>query len=74
LEEAGLLERERDAIDGRRATLCLTARGKQLNSRRSGTVEASVQTALASIPASKVRAAEDVLRALASKLNDDPAG
>jgi DNA-binding MarR family transcriptional regulator len=47
LEEAGLLERAKDRSDARRLRLLLTRRGKAVNARQAGTVEASVREALA---------------------------
>jgi DNA-binding MarR family transcriptional regulator len=68
LEDAGFIEREVDPNDGRRAVLRLTRAGKRLDAQRAGTVEAAVQAALSALPHGKVRAAEDVLRQVASEL------
>jgi len=71
LQETGLLHRERDPGDGRRAILTLSASGRALNARRSGTVEASVRRVLRRIPATKSRAAREVLSALAEEFGVD---
>jgi DNA-binding MarR family transcriptional regulator len=68
LEQAQLLRRTRDPKDGRRSALTLSPKGRQINGRRAGTVEAAVQRAMASIPAAKLAAAEDVLKKLALEL------
>jgi len=46
LEGHGMIERKVDAADRRRARFRLTARGKQIDRERKGTVEASVRRAL----------------------------
>lgn len=69
LEQAKLLQRERDPKDGRRSTLTLTPIGRQINARRAGTVEAAVQRAMASLPNATLRSAEDVLKRLAAELD-----
>ena len=50
LQERGIIERRVDPKDGRRALLGLTARGRELDSLRTGTVEAAVRQALKSVP------------------------
>ena len=68
LEESKLLHRKKDPRDGRRSTLTVTPIGRQINVRRAGTVEAAVQRAMATVPAVKLRAAEEVLKLLAQEL------
>lgn len=68
LDQAGFLSRETDPSDGRRAVLRLTQSGKRLDAQRAGTVEAAVRSALSTLPAGMIRAAEDVLRQVASEL------
>ena len=68
LVETGLLYRDRDPSDRRRAILRLSPRGKALNARRAGTVEASVRRTLRGISAAKSLAARDVVAALAEGL------
>lgn len=68
LTETKLLQRDRDPKDGRRSTLTLMPLGRQINTRRAGTVEAAVQRAMAAMPMAKLRATEEVLKLLASEL------
>jgi len=72
LVETKLLHRERDPDDGRRSTLVLTPIGRQINSRRAGTVEAAVQRAMANHSQESLRTVEKVLRGLAEELDNDP--
>lgn len=76
LESRRLVTRWSDPDDARRALFGLTAAGRALNERRSGTVEAALSHALAGLPASQVQAAEQVLlaviRALGVELDADP--
>jgi len=68
LADAKLLRRERDPEDGRRATLALSPLGRQINARRAGTVEASVQRVLSTVTSEKLRVVEEVLKKLALEL------
>lgn len=68
LQERGIIERRADPKDGRRALLGLTARGRELDSLRTGTVEAAVRQALKAMPRRKLEAAQDVLAAVAEAL------
>ncbi|WP_437841111.1 MarR family winged helix-turn-helix transcriptional regulator [Sorangium sp. So ce1153] len=68
LQERGIIERRVDPNDGRRALLGLTARGRELDSLRTGTVEAAVRQALKAVPRRKLDAAQDVLAAVAEAL------
>ncbi|MEP7050261.1 MAG: MarR family transcriptional regulator, partial [Pseudomonadota bacterium] len=68
LENASMITRDVDPSDGRRAVLRLTKAGKRLDAQRAGTVEAAVRAALSALPDGMVRAAEDVLRQVASEL------
>ncbi|WP_438011434.1 MarR family transcriptional regulator [Sorangium sp. So ce321] len=68
LQERGIIERRVDPNDGRRALLGLTARGRELDSLRTGTVEAAVRQALKAVPRRKLEAAQDVLAAVAEAL------
>jgi len=68
LVEAKLLLRDRDPEDGRRSTLRLSPIGRQINTRRAGTVEAAVERALAKLSPEKLRVVEEVLKALADEL------
>lgn len=71
LETRGIIDRKADSGDARRALFSLTAKGKEVDALRNGTVEATVRKALAKIPARKVVAARDVLQELADTLLED---
>nr|WP_275938223.1 MULTISPECIES: MarR family transcriptional regulator [Sorangium] len=73
LQERGIIERRADPKDGRRALLGLTPRGRELDSLRTGTVEAAVRQALKAMPRRKLEAAQDVLAAVAGALQPQPA-
>nr|WP_275937441.1 MarR family transcriptional regulator [Sorangium cellulosum] len=73
LQERGIIERRMDPNDGRRALLGLTARGRELDSLRTGTVEAAVRQALKAVPRRKLEAAQDVLAAVAEALQPQQA-
>ncbi len=68
LADSKLVLRERDPEDGRRSTLALSPIGRQINTRRAGTVEAAVQRVLADLSPEKLAVVEDVLIALAEAL------
>jgi MarR family transcriptional regulator, organic hydroperoxide resistance regulator len=68
LQLAGLVVRTRDPVDGRRAILTLTKRGRALHQRHAGTVESSVRRTLAAVTASDITAARDVLARLSREL------
>ncbi|EYF00582.1 MarR family winged helix-turn-helix transcriptional regulator [Chondromyces apiculatus] len=72
LQERGIVERRTDPKDGRRALFDLTARGKELDAMRVGTVEAVVRSTLKTLPRRKVEAAQEVLTILASSLGPEP--
>jgi DNA-binding MarR family transcriptional regulator len=71
LEDGGLLARRSHPEDGRMAVLSLTAKGRRLNAKHRGTVEAAVKRALADIPPSDLWAAERVLQRLAAEFDVD---
>ncbi len=68
LEDRGLIRRDVDPADGRRAVLRLTAAGRKVDATRTGTVEEAVHRTLGRLPRAKVAAAAEVLRALAAEL------
>lgn len=73
LEGRGIIERAQDEEDARRALFSLTAKGRDLDGLRIGTVEAIVRRSLAKLPPRKVGAARDVLNALATALLEEKA-
>ena len=69
LVASGLLERERDPSDSRRARLQLKARAVAYTGTSRGTVEKSVRDALNRVGPANVRAARKVLAEVARRLN-----
>ena len=69
LEHRSIVSRSTDPGDARRALFSLTARGKKLDSRRLGTVEAAVRRALSRIPKRKIAETAAVLAALTDGLS-----
>jgi DNA-binding MarR family transcriptional regulator len=65
-----LIASQRDPVDRRRALLSLTPKSRELDRRSQGTVEAGVRRTLADLPRREIRAAANVLRKLASVLNE----
>ena len=63
-----------DPGDRRRALLSLTEKGRELDRRSQGTVEAAVRRALAGLPGREIRATARVLRTLAGSLSGPAAG
>ena len=72
LEARGIVTRRADPRDARRALLALTARGRELDRLRSGTVEAVVRRVLQRLPSGSVRSARALAEALTAAL-DSPA-
>ena len=68
LVERGALERTQDPADTRRALFRLTPKGRGIDTIRSGTVEARVRVALASMPQEDIAVASRVLARLAHAL------
>lgn len=68
LEDSGLVSRVRSQGDTRRMHLTLTAKGRTLNRRRAGTVEAAVRRTLDAVSSADLAAASRVLRQLAVNL------
>lgn len=69
LERRGLVERKRDASDGRRVLLRLTRTGAGYDTETSGTAEAAVARALRAFSARHVALTREVLLAVASELD-----
>jgi DNA-binding MarR family transcriptional regulator len=70
LVRGGLMLRETDPEDGRRAQLFLGTKGKAIDAVRAGTVEAAVRRALSRLPQEQIDAAEEVLKAIAGELDE----
>jgi MarR family transcriptional regulator, organic hydroperoxide resistance regulator len=68
LEARGVLQRRPDPRDARRALFMLTAKGRKLDTVRTGTVEQAVRRVLGKDP-EKVAAAQEVLAALSEELD-----
>jgi MarR family transcriptional regulator, organic hydroperoxide resistance regulator len=68
LVDRGALERVQDPADTRRALFRLTAKGRELDAIRSGTVEARVRAALATMAEQDIAVASSVLGRLARAL------
>ena len=69
LVQRGILTRQVDREDGRRALFELTGRGKKLDEVRSGTVEAKVRRALGRVSPREIAAARRVLGTVADSLD-----
>ncbi len=63
-----LIATRQDAGDRRRAVLSLTERGRELDRRNQGTVEAGVRRTLAGLTRREIRTTAKVLRGLAAAL------
>ncbi len=72
LESRGILVREVDPSDGRRARFKVTPKGRRIDQTRTGTAEAVVTAALQKLPPGDREAAERVLAALADALVNAP--
>jgi DNA-binding MarR family transcriptional regulator len=70
LETRGLLVRERDARDGRRVVVWLTAAGRTLDVPTRGTVEAAIEAGLSTCSSEEIDVAHRVLEVLATALRD----
>ena len=71
LEERGLLKRSADPTDGRRAIFHLTAKGKEVDSLRAGTVEQAIRKVLAKVPGDKLETTREVLHLVANALTGE---
>jgi DNA-binding MarR family transcriptional regulator len=68
LEARGLLRRQADPRDGRRALLGLTPKGRQLDVTTSGPIETAIASALAMLPNEKIEVSREVLVVLRDAL------
>ncbi len=68
LEKRGLLSRQSDPADGRRATLVLTSKGRELDKTRAPTVESAVRRALGQVQPRQLTAMRQVLERIAAEL------
>lgn len=69
LQARGLLVREQDPTDGRKALFRVTPKGRKLDQKHHGTVEGLVAAALADVPPDDLKVARRVLAALAERLD-----
>jgi DNA-binding MarR family transcriptional regulator len=72
LVDRGLLTRNADPNDARRALFGLTSAGEKLDQLRSGTIEAKVRRALGKVSPRELAAARRVLAAVAQSLDPPP--
>ena len=68
LEELGLVVQTRSLEDTRRRHLALTAKGRQIDRRRKGTVEAAVRRTASSVTSRELATAAAVMDVLAKNL------
>ncbi len=68
LGDRGLVSRQADPADGRRALLSLTAKGRALDALKSGTVEAAVRRALGRLRPVAVRSTRATTETLTAEL------
>jgi len=68
LEARGLIKRAADPEDGRRAIFSLTAKGKELDAVRAGTVEQAIRKVLAKLPKEQIEVTREVLQSVAAAL------
>jgi MarR family transcriptional regulator, organic hydroperoxide resistance regulator len=71
LEARGIIDRKIDPNDARRALFGLTAKGRDLDGLKTGTVETIVKKSLTKLPTRKVAAARDVLGLLSVALLEE---
>jgi DNA-binding MarR family transcriptional regulator len=71
LESRGIIDRKPDPSDARRALFGLTAKGRDIDALRVGTVEAVVRRTLGRLPSRKVTAARDVLASISTALLEE---
>lgn len=69
----GMIRRDPDPNDARRALFGLTAKGRELDALRAGTVEARVRTTLTRFPSGRLTATQAVLAAITEALAEPAA-
>jgi DNA-binding MarR family transcriptional regulator len=69
LEARGLVERRKDASDGRKSLFVLTPTGRKLDGQQAGTVEAAVRRSLGRLPSHELDTTRKVLEMLSSELS-----
>jgi DNA-binding MarR family transcriptional regulator len=69
LGERGLVVRRADPADARRVLLELTARGREVDALRSGTVEVAVRRALRRLSPAAARTVREAAEALSAELS-----
>jgi MarR family transcriptional regulator, organic hydroperoxide resistance regulator len=74
LEARGYVERRGDPSDARRALFVLTARGRKLDTAKTGPIEAAVRRVLARSSGSTLAAAQEVLTEIAGELEREVGG
>lgn len=70
LERRGLVQRRKDARDGRRALIVVTADGRQLAEEYEGTIEGVVEQVLAGLTAAQMTTVRSALRRLATAFEE----
>jgi DNA-binding MarR family transcriptional regulator len=71
LEARALVVRQPDPLDGRRALLNLSPKGRRLDVSQEGTVEAVVKRVLGKTPPARAEATREVLANIASQLEKE---
>jgi MarR family transcriptional regulator, organic hydroperoxide resistance regulator len=74
LQAAQLIRRVRDARDGRRVLLSLTARGRAVDRLKSGTIENAVKAAMRGVSDRDIARAARVVRRIASRVMEAGGG
>jgi DNA-binding MarR family transcriptional regulator len=70
LEKKKLVTRQRDATDGRRVRVLLTAAGRKLDVPDTGTIESAVSHVVANSPAGDIETVHRIFEALTTRLRE----
>ncbi len=70
LERQGIIQRRPDPRDGRRQYLGLTARGRVVDSRKKGTVEAAMHATMDEVTFAELAATRKVLATIVKRLGE----